>query len=425
MKPWFNKASSRGDGGADQVRVFGVLKGRNGPDTSSVISMKQICTILSLALLSSGVALAQSSNGPVTITKDDMFNQVGQYYRAYSNPYDLSSASTTNFVNPTPYQVPSNLIGSAGPSQIWDFSTGPTNFVYRFDYLAATNPVVADPADYPQATLVEHQTDESTGNTQDLYFSEDPSQGRWVYGFSSDGTGFDYPANAFFAPINDFPATIAYLQTWKTSAVWTNSQSAFGIPVGLKIDSESTLTADAWGTIVLPSQLGTFGPGLRIKEVVTQLSYFDQNAFSDTGAAPSWVLEETDNSINYYWLMPGKGIVASLASTAGANGAVPPDNFSTATQFWRMFETNHKPASTTGGGCATPDPVSDLSIQVSNGQALLKWSKANCATQYRLDYSSNPVDPNSWQTLTTVTNQLLFLDSAQNSVRFYRVVSIK
>jgi hypothetical protein len=362
----------------------------------------------------------------VTITSDDMFNQAGQYFRAYSNVYDVSGASSTNFVTPPPYSVPPNLIGSAGPNQIWDFSTGPTDITYRFDYLAPTNSAVADantPTDFPQATVVEQQKDEASGSIQDLFFSQDSTQGRIVYGFYTPNPLFDNTVNQFNTPIKDFPSTMNYQQTWQTSATWQNSIS--GIPI--QITQNSVLTVDAWGTIIPPDSLGTFGPGLRVHAAVTQLTYFDQNAGMGT---PSYVLEETDNSLVYYWLMPGRGIVASLASTAGQNGAVPPDNFSTATQFWRMFETNHKPASTTGGGggCTAPQQVSDLSIKVSGGQVLLKWSKANCASKYELDYTSKPWDATTWKPLSVVSNQLLVLDPAptsQGPARFYRVVSMQ
>jgi hypothetical protein len=362
---------------------------------------------------------ALPTRGQVTISASDLFNQPGQYYLAYSNPYDLTGASSTNFVSPPPYTVPPNLIGSAGPNQIWDFSTGPTNVIYRFDYLSITNPAVRDPSaasDFPQATVVEQQTDQTTGEVQDLFFSQDPVRGRTVYGFYAENQLFDNTVNSFNQPIDDFPNSISYLQTWQTSATWLNS--VFGI--GTQVTQSSLFTVDAYGTIKLPSQLGTFGSGLRVKEVVTQLTYFDD------GSGSGYTLEETDNTINYYWMMPGRGIVASLASTPGQNGQVPPDNFSTATQFWRMFQTNHQGASSTGGGCTSPQPVTDLTILVSNGQALLSWSKASCASQYRLDYSANPSDPTSWKPLTTVTNQLLVLDTTgENSARFYRVVSIK
>ena len=244
-----------------------------------------------------------------------------------------------------------------------------------------------------------------------------------MYGFYTTLLGLDNPVSQFLQPMVDFPATISYQQTWQTSS----SIQGTGVGLGLQIVFQSTFLVDAYGTIKVPKELGSFGPGLRVHELVTQSTYYDQNAFNGTsGGPPDYVLYETDNSINYYWLMPGRGIVASLASTAGSLGQAPPDNFSTATQFWRMFETNHKASTNTGGGCTAPSAVTDLNIEVNNGSALLSWSKVNCASQYRLEYSTNFLNPSSWKTLSTVTNQLLFLDSTtQDQARFYRVVSLK
>src|SRR5436305_40844 len=83
-------------------------------------TMKKISCVIVVAFLVSPPTHAQST-GPITINSSDMFNQVGQYYKAYSNPYDLTGANSTNFVSPPPYTIPPNLIGSAGPNQLWDF----------------------------------------------------------------------------------------------------------------------------------------------------------------------------------------------------------------------------------------------------------------------------------------------------------------
>jgi hypothetical protein len=368
--------------------------------------MKKPVGILLLALAASVTTRSQ-----VSITADDMFNQVGLYYLAYSNPFDPTS------LTPTSWTVPSTLIGHAGASNIWDFSTGPTDLTYRFDYLSLTNTALASiAASFPQATIVEQQKNMTDTNApaQDLFFSWLPGSARTVFGFYAEDPISGSPTDVFDAPIQDFPATMSYGQTWQTTATWENSQA--GIPI--QYVQTADFSVDAYGTIVLPTELGAFGPGIRLRETDTTTV----NADFGTGSGFEYV--ETDYNLVYRWLMPGRGIVAELGSVQSSQ-AMPPDNFTQATQFWRMFQTNHKAASSTGGNCI-PDPVTDLKIKVSNGQALLSWSKANCATQYRLDYSSRPADPTSWTPLTTVTNQLLVLDSInQNSTRFYRVVSIK
>ena len=370
--------------------------------------MKKPVGILFLAL-----AASVTTRGQVSITADDMFNQVGLYYLAYSNPYDPTSLS------PTPWAVPTTLIGNPGASNIWDFSTGPADVTLRFDYLSATNAAFASVAStFPQATIVEQQTNLTDTNApaQDLFFSWPANSARTVFGYYADDPNSDNTANPFDTPIQDFPATMSYGQTWSTTAQWENSQA--GIPI--QYIQVADFKVDAYGTIVLPSEFGgVFGPGIRLREADTTTV----NADFGTGSGFEYV--ETDYNLVYRWLMPGRGIVAELSSIQSSQ-AMPPDNFTQATHFQRMFQTNHKPASTNTGGCTSPDPVTDLKIRVSNGQALLSWSKANCATQYRLDYSSTPADPTSWMPLTTVTNQLLALDSiSTNSTRFYRVVSIK
>jgi hypothetical protein len=74
-----------------------------------------------------GLALPAALAAQTTITSPDMFNQPGQYYRAYANSTNNSSVSVNG------------MIGSAGAGQFWDFTTGPSDVIYRFDYLAASN----------------------------------------------------------------------------------------------------------------------------------------------------------------------------------------------------------------------------------------------------------------------------------------------
>jgi hypothetical protein len=372
--------------------------------------MKFNCLLIVAALAS------VSAKAQVTITSDDMFNQAGQYYLAYSNPFDPTAT------NPTPYPT-GGVQGSAGPNQIWDFSQGPTNVVYRFDYLAPTNVDSSISTNFPQATLVEMQTDQATGDAQYLFFSMIPGVGRQVYGFYAPNPLFD-PNNVFTTPIVDFPSQIIYGQEWTTVATWINNVSGSdptnptsgGFSIAEQVVQTSDLKADAWGTVNLPDELGGFGQALRISEAVTYDLSFDDGSGNFQHA-------ETDYARNFYWLMPGRGIVAELASTQGSTP--PADNFTTATQFWRMFQTNKKPSTNTTG-CATPDPVSTIKIKVNSGQVLLSWTKANCATQYQVQYSTNPSDATSWQTLNTVTNQVLALDNPGGApFRFYRIVSLK
>lgn len=370
-------------------------------------------TVLAFA---SGTFFSQSQ--PV-ITAGDLFNQVGQYYRAYSNQFDPMDIS-----GGTAYIVPGDLIGSAGPDQFWDFSTGPKEKVLRFDYVSPAGIEAA--ADFAAAKVAEKKTEELDGSVQWLFFEQVPGQGRKVYGFYADNPLFT-PSNVFVPPILDFPDRITYGLEWTTSTTFENDLSINNADptdpdgVGLfNIRQQTTLSskfkADAYGTIVLPDSLGAFRQGLRINEEQTI------DIAVDLGEGQFQHIE-TDYTRNYYWLMPGLGIVAQLNSTQ--NSSLAPDNFSRATAFLRMFETNKK--ASTGGNCNNPGSVTDLKIRLDGGSILLTWSKAECASQYRVEYTSNPAVAGSWTPLGVPTSNLRWLgeNTAADQIRFYRVVSLK
>lgn len=397
--------------------------------------MKPIGITLCVAALTALQSHAQTTD-PVTLTADDMFGQSGLYFRAYSSTPGVTMSTT-------------GILGEAGPNQVWDFSNGPKDVIYRFDYVNPTNVISSITDNFPQATLVEVKSEEGTTDDPEyLFFSQGPN-GRRVYGawqslagtskllqlLGSIGLEID-PARIFASPIDDFPAQISFGQEWQTTAVFPmdlllpdsggDSLDPIDGEIGggsldmtIQVTQTSHLKADAWGTIILPDELGAFGPGLRINENTTVDVELDDG---------SGTLQhvETDYVRTYYWLMPGRGIVAAITSTQGTSEL--PDSFPTALQYWRMFETNKKASTNPGGGCANPDPVADLRIRVSNGQALLSWTKATCATQYRLESTSTPWDATSWKAITTLTNKVLALDSnptTAQSQRFYRVVSMK
>jgi hypothetical protein len=374
------------------------------------IPMKKMFCILLAISMGSLAGRAQATSSPPIITAADMFSDVGLYSRVYSNPYEAL------IIGAQSYAV-NNAMGSAGPDQFWDFSKGPTNKIYRFDYLAPTG--IAEADDFPQATIVERKTDEANGKTEFLFFEQLPGVGRRVYGFYAGNLLFT-PSNVFIPAIVDFPDQISYGLEWTTSTLYYNFVSGIdpeegGFDIGLRTTISSQFKVDAHGTIRLPTEINAFGPGLRINEEVTIDIAFDDGE-------GSYQHIETNYARNYYWLMPGRGIVAQLASTQSS--VPPPDNFARATQFWRMFETNKKPSTTPA--CLAPDPVTDLAILINGDQVLLTWSRANCALQYRIEYSTNPADSSSWKALGTFTNQFFLLDESRtDKSRFYRVVSLR
>jgi hypothetical protein len=155
------------------------------------------------------------TSGQVAITGSDMFNQPGLYYRAHVNhfePMDISGG--------TAYVVPSNLIGSAGANRFWDFSSGPKDKVFRFDYMAPTGQVEA--VNFPTAKVVERKTDESDGSREWLFFEQVPGLGRKVYGFYAQNPLFT-PSNVFVPPIVDFPDRITFGQEWTTSTSYEST----------------------------------------------------------------------------------------------------------------------------------------------------------------------------------------------------------
>jgi hypothetical protein len=370
---------------------------------------KSICMLLPVILGISG-AHAQVTDPPPIITASDMFNEVGLYSRVYSNDYDPMTIGGAAF-------AVNGLMGQAGPDRFWNFSAGPTNKIYRFDYLA---PSGFEAEDFPQAKIVEQKTDEASGKTEYLFFEQVPGVGRRVYGFYSENILFT-ASNVFIPPILDFPHQITYGMEWSTSTAYFPSVSGTdpeegGFEIGIRTTVTSQFKVDAYGTIVLPSEINQFGHGLRINEEVTIDIAFEE----DPG---NWQHVRTDWARNYYWVMPGRGIVAQLASTQ--HGAPPPENFSQATQFWRMFETNKKPSAIPT--CITPESVTDLEIRINGSQVLLTWGRADCALQYRVEYSTSPTEPSSWKPLGTFTNPpFFFLDGTSvDKTRFYRVVSLR
>jgi hypothetical protein len=373
------------------------------------------CVVL-LAVASSVSVVSQAQ---VSISANDLFNRVGLYYRAYANRYDPTDTSGS-----TAYTVPSGLIGSPGPDQFWDFSTGPTNKVFRFDYVDPAG--LTEAADFPDAKVAEQMTDETDGEAkQYLFFTQVPGVGRTVYGFYAENPLFT-PSNVFDPPIVDFPDTINYGMEWTTSMTYENTLNV-GDPsdpedpsgtfeVAQQITQSSSLKADAYGTILLPDKAGTFGPGLRITEDVTVDAAVD---FGDGG----FEHVETDYYRNLYWVMPGHGIVAQITSTQSSSP--PPDHFTRAVAFIRLFESNMTNAPS-GGGCTGPQAVTDLRIRISNSVILLTWSKAPCANQYKVEYSDDPANATSWKALGDPTANAFWQgeNTAGGSERFYRVISL-
>jgi hypothetical protein len=366
-------------------------------------------------LLSGAFFASIPAYGQTTITSADMFNETGLWYTAYANDYQPSDPSSSFPV--------ANVMGSKGASQFWDFTTGPTNKMIRYDYL---DPVaVPEAVDFPNAKIVERKSVNDTNEIGFLMFEQVQGLGRRVYGFYDAAFSPDTPSNVFNTPIVDFPDQIDYGDTWTTSTSFTTS-IAVGIPPELgdlsdgetiesipaQLTFSSTFTVDAWGTVDLPKL--SFGDALRVNEEQTI------SVAVDLEGQGQYEHIEDDYTRNYYWLQPGHGIVAQLNSVQSTSA--PPEKFDRATAFLRMFKTNKKAVA----GCTDPIPVNDLKLSInSDGKVLLKWTKPQCAKQFRVEYTSNPTG--AWNQLGDVTANGFMLDETakQDSARFYRVISLR
>jgi hypothetical protein len=343
----------------------------------------------------------------------DMFYKVGEYYRAYANDFDPQDAGSR-------YSVPPGLIQPAGENLLWDFSVGPTEVVHRFDYVDPTG--LWEALEFPQANVAEHKTVEGTGIEAWLFFEQVTGEGRRVYGFYDEVFAPYTPVGVFVPePIIDFPENIRYDQPpWFTdmtvysTIAYSDPEASAIFPV--KLDFHSKFTADAWGTALLPG-VGLV-PVLRINE--EQSVDISIDVAIDPAEEGSYTYFETDYLRNYYWLSPGRGIVAQLNSTQGS--FLPDAEFSSASVFLRMFETN-KEAEPIDTGVKS---VENLEVIVSNGLVLIRWSEASNATGYQVEYSIGGLGSDDWQPLggQTTAKQVLDPNGLGTGARFYRVVSL-
>ena len=352
-----------------------------------------------VALLSqSSAALAQ-----ITITSTDMFNKAGQYYLAYAN-------------NPTNTVSVSSMLGTTGGSQVWDFSDGPQDITYRFDYLTATNGNSG--ADFAAlgATITEQKTDQADPTTQAwLYFDQDPIKGRLDYGFYDPAFSQSQPETVFNSTIQDFPAKIQYGDTWQGTTVFNSvyTDADFG-DFNDEVTYTSTDRVDAYGLVILPGM--GFLNCLRVHEVV------EYDIAIDLGLGDGYQNAGTQYVLNYYWLCPGHGIAVQITSNTPTDGSIPTDDMSVgAAALVRMFQTNHDSNNTTN----PPPVINNFKCVLGPGGGLLKWTLSPSLKNYTVEYSTNITSSAAWTPLGTVTNNFL-LDPVAGSpgapVRLYRVV---
>ena len=353
-----------------------------------------------IALLAASVVVGLGAQAQVTISSSDMFNQAGQYYRAYSN-------SGTNTI------TVSGILGPTGGPQAWDFSTGPQDVIYRFNYIPASQGT--NGADYVAkgAQIAEQKIDESNTNSQSfLYFKQDAVNGRIDYGFYDPSFSSAQPGAIFTNGLQDFPNSIHYGGNWSGSTIF---ESVYVDPTFGDFPMQITYTAnahvDAYGLATLPN-LG-FMDCLRVHEMVR----YDISIDIGSGYQPFG----TQYTLNYYWLAPGHGIIVQITSTSPSDGTPPPDDLpGGAAAFSRMFELSHP---TTG---TNPPPViTGFKITMGSSAALLQWTRLTGVSSYRVDYATSLGSTPNWQPLGTTTSNFMLDPAAVTPAaprRYYRVV---
>ncbi len=325
--------------------------------------------------------------GQVIITSQDMFNAVGQYYRLYANKNNVDVTG---------------LLGNPGGPQTWDFTSGPKDTIYRFDYVDVNDG--GNGIDFPLAKIAERQMNEATGTPKAwMYLDQVPGTGRRNFGFVNPKDLIS--EGQFDPPIVDFPDPLKYLSSWNVS---TTFDFVYQDLLDMRIAYTANAKVDAYGTIILPG-LGAL-PCLRVNEVDEQNTMIDDGSGDFTSASLDYIHI-------YYFLSPGHGIVAEIHSQSASTA--PPDNFTTASQFTRMFDLS-RTAATKG-----PGPVTDLTIGLQAGVVVLNWSKTTNTTSYQVEYTTGLGGTNTWQLLkSTTTDFLLDASLASTPRRFYRVISL-
>lgn len=375
---------------------------------------------LILALVTAGVAQAQ-----VIITSEDMFNQVGQYYRTHAFKGEVSffGQETTSVAG---------RLGRAGGPQLWDFRVGPTDETHRFDVVAASDD--GHNTEFPKATFAERKTEESTGIRSWSYFDQVKGVGRVNYGFYG-GEELSFlltltsPAVAFASPIVDFPETIRFGDAWSSTANFKleatfdtgvdpedpEGGGALTIPVTVK--RVSSAKVDAFGVVRLPG--GASADALRVNELVTSEIVFDLGEGVPFPPQTSYLR-------NYYWLVEDRGVAVQITSAAtNPSTGLPPEDFAEAIEFLRLFETNH------AAGQSPVEQVGGLEIDLRRDsagritRAELSWIPVSTMKQYRVEYTDD-LTAGRWTELrTTDLNLVIDTSISGTATRFYRLIGLK
>jgi len=288
-----------------------------------------ILTVAVLALLApaspAGASAGRSAgrDGPV-LTSDDFFHEVGDYYRSWSNDLNVSV---------------SGLLGSAGGPQTWDFTTGPTDEIKRFDYVPIDDG--DDPgagfyaADHFAAAGFSQRMTEEIGSDQAwMYLDQTAGVGRINYGYYwPDGNALTDDWSVFTPSILDFPDPLLWGDSWLLSTSYVFQMYDLGQVLDVRIDLTIDASVDAWGTVVLPS----LGPvdALRVNTEQTSVIYIWLES--------QWLPIGTQYIRIYDWVGVNSDIAVEIGSVVSET-SMPPDGFTIASIFVRQFENGNPTA---------------------------------------------------------------------------------
>ncbi len=254
-----------------------------------------------IALVSAfSFGLSVSVISQIEITLNDIEYADGQNYKMYGR---------------TTLYIVQQFTGKIGGPHTWDFSTGPTNINYTFDYLLPS----ATPceADFPSATVTEKRTGD--GSTAYMFLDFQNGTGRVNYGVCQPGV-LPIPY-VFNPPIVDFPATINFMDFWDGQATFAAQSGG----IDLTVEYFFTAFCNAYGTLALPGGLGSF-PCL-------QVNYLEHFKYYWEG-----MLLQESYIRSYYWLIENAGIAVIIVSEEGS--AIPPENFNYSAGYNRMYESS-------------------------------------------------------------------------------------
>jgi hypothetical protein len=248
--------------------------------------------------------------------------------------------------------------------------------------------------------LAERKT-EGTDNAW-LYLSFEQAIGRIVYGFY-DSVGIpESPSVPFATPIIDFPDSITY-------GSWFTGDTSFDVVAsGLELTVEYTFTgfADAFGTIILPDDVGTFP--------CIQVNYSEEYVYLWMGVPLQYSYLRS-----YFYLTKEAGISAIITSLDSETPV--PNDFSVAQTFARLYDSSKLSS-------APPVPM-NLAITKTGGDMILTWQPGTTQREMYFNVYSSPIphapfESEAWTVEATGLDTTAWTDeNVTEELKFYRVTA--